>query len=111
MPLARITGTARDEHGASAAGAQAVVFSTESRHWSGDDYRAFRQRSARVGVSGSFAIADLPAGSYFVTAVPSSTGDEWKDPRVLQSIARTASRVTLAAGDTRSVDVVVVQVR
>ena len=63
-----------------------------------------RLASQRLDETGSFAIVGLPAGEYFVTAVPLERLDEWPLPYMLAWLARTADRVELRPGERRQLD-------
>jgi hypothetical protein len=103
--MARITGRIRDDNGNADLRGKAIVFPTDRRQWTVDDGRPMRFASARPNGNGVFTIANLPAGEYFAAAVPDAIGNAWQDSKVLETLARSAARVTVAAGDTRSIDV------
>jgi len=103
--MARITGRIRDDNGNSDLRAQAIVFPTDRRQWTVDDSRPMRFSGGRPNSSGVFTVANLPSGEYFVAAVPDAIGNAWQDAKVLEMLARSAARVTVGAGETRSTDV------
>jgi hypothetical protein len=47
----------------------------------------------------------LPAGEYFLVAVKSEQIDAWMDPQFLAAASLRATRVTLAWGDKKTLDV------
>jgi len=108
--MSRVTGRIRDSNGNADQGAQAVVFPADRRHWT-TDVRPLRFAFGRPNTSGVFTISNLPAGEYFVAAVPDAIGRTWQDPRVLETLARTAARITLSPGDLRSIDLTSVPVK
>jgi hypothetical protein len=53
----------------------------------------------------------LPAGDYWIVAVRSATTAEWLDPKYLQKLTAFATRVTIADGEKKSLDVDTKEVR
>jgi uncharacterized protein (DUF2141 family) len=92
-----IAGTVRSSSGKSET-AQVLIFTTEARRWIGYGRESARIRSAATGVDGSFAIAGLPPGEYFVTAIPDEEAELWQTEATLTQLARTAQRIRLASG-------------
>ena len=103
--MARITGRVRDDGGNTDLRGRAIVFPTDRRQWTIDDARPIRFASAPPNANGTFTIANLPAGEYFVAAIPDAIGNSWQDPKMLDSLSRSAARITVGLGDTRSIDV------
>jgi hypothetical protein len=100
-----ISGTVRTARGAAESAATVVTFPTDRRLWSGYGSRFPRRVvSTPVGPSGSFALRALPPGEYFVAAIPDSLVETWRDPKVLEDLARMSSRVSLAENEKRSLD-------
>jgi len=100
----RIAGTVRDSRGEIDARASVVAFSVDRLHWSGATLRPQRLASARSTASGTFALVNLPPGEYFVSAIPETASSNWKDAKTLDVLARSATRLTLAAGESRTID-------
>jgi len=109
--MARITGRIRDGNGNTDLTGQAIVFPTDRRQWTVEDSRPMRFSGGRPNSNGVFTVANLPSGEYFVAAVSDAIGNAWQDPKVLEMLARSAARVTVGAGETRSVDVTTVVVK
>jgi hypothetical protein len=104
--VSRIAGTVRNARGAPEANASVVVFPAADRQqWSGYGSRFPRRvRSATVSLTGTYAVTALPPGDYFVAAIPDTLIDSWLDPKILETISRTATRVPLAENEKRSLD-------
>jgi hypothetical protein len=69
-----------------------------------------RFRSVRVESTGAFKIP-LPAGSYFIVAVPDEVTGEWQDPSFLDALSRGASQVTIAEGESKTLDLRIRELR
>ena len=61
-------------------------------------------RSARVEPTGAFKISPLPAGDYYVAAVPDEVSRDWQEPAFLEALSRVASRVKIAEGEKKTQD-------
>jgi len=68
-------------------------------------------KSTMMFSDGTFRFTSLPAGEYFVAAIPASRSSSWRDPEFLASIERSASRVTLSWGQTTTQDLTMAVVR
>jgi hypothetical protein len=101
----RLNGTVRSERGMLDSEALVVVFPADRRFWSGAGLRVRRKASAQTSAAGTFTIANLPPGDYFVTAVPIAGSDFWQDPKVLEALSASATRVSFGPGESRNVDV------
>jgi hypothetical protein len=101
---AGITGGVADARGASVTDYTVIVFATRPDRWyQGSRFLTFTRPKA----DGTFAVADLPPGEYYVAAVDRMQGTEgfgeWQDPAVLESLAPGSTRITLGEGQTPSV--------
>jgi hypothetical protein len=103
--------TGRVEEGANATHNYFVVAFPTSRN--ARAALARRVKFARSGTDGSFRIAGLPGGDYFLAAVSrlsgSREGGEWQDADVLAQLEQRAERVTLTDGQTRTVTLRLIQ--
>jgi hypothetical protein len=98
----RVTSSSPDE------GAAAVLlFPADRALW--PDARAMmrRTRMVRTGGAGEFNFADVPAGDYFIVAVPDAATAEWPDATFLAKAATAATSVRLNAGDRPSLSLTV----
>jgi hypothetical protein len=106
-----LTGTVRGERGAPDSDALVVAFPMDRRFWEGPGLRVRRKASAQAGAAGSFSLSNLPPGEYLVAALPVGASDFWQDPQVLDKLTPLATRVSLPAGEARTVDVRTVRIR
>jgi hypothetical protein len=84
--------------GAPDPGATVVLFPTENDGWAGHGASPRRIRTARVAKDGSFDIANVPPGQYLAAAVSDAIAAD-TNPRFLDTLSRTATRVDIADGD------------
>jgi hypothetical protein len=80
-----------------------LLFTTSGQAWGDAGPNSRRFRTARVGAQGEFAISGIPAGDYYIVAVPEDQAADWRDPAMLDALARVATQLSIADGDTRSV--------
>jgi len=99
---ATLSGQVTDASGGPDVSATVLVFPADSASWI--DYGSFprRLRDVRVGKDGQYSTVGLPPGEYLVVAVADETSANWQDPTVLKALARSATSVTIAEGESRS---------
>jgi hypothetical protein len=78
-----------------------LYFPTDRAQWSRYGLRPTRIGSTSVSSSGSYKI-DLPAGEYFVLAVPAAQNRLWQDPKRLAAASALATRVKLGWDEKRT---------
>jgi hypothetical protein len=100
-PMATLAGTVTG----GAADASILVFPADRKYWA--DPAAGRRRfsSSTAGRTGTFAIGAVPAGEYFVIAVPDDDAADWQEVSRLETLSRSALRVQLADGDKKTIAV------
>ena len=103
---ARLSGSVMHEASV-APGARVIIFSADPRHWVHLSAYERRLKEATAGRDGRYAFADLPAGDYLIVAGTMELVN-WDRPDLLVSLSKLASRLTLAEGETRSLDLRVV---
>jgi protocatechuate 3,4-dioxygenase beta subunit len=79
-----------------------LLFPTDVQQWTYAGTNTRRFKTARVTKSGEYAIGSIPEGDYYVVAVADQEAGGWLDPKVLDGLARVASRVTIIEGETRT---------
>jgi len=78
-----------------------VAFSADPANWRP------QSRHIQVGrpdASSQFRIRGLPAGDYLVVALDDVENGEWFDPSVLERARRSAIRISLSDGDTKTLE-------
>ena len=65
----------------------------------------------RASTAGQFGLSSLPPGDYYAIAIREENAADWRDPAILDVLARAATRVTILEGEHRTVDLQVREVR
>jgi hypothetical protein len=99
-----LTGFVRDRAGMRAPGAAVVIFPVEREQWANYGLTPRRIKSGTAGLDGSYRVAGVPAGDYFVVAVDAAQVNAWQDPAFLAAAAGVATRITVAWGETKTQD-------
>jgi hypothetical protein len=107
----RWTGISGAAQGPGSDGVAIVVFPTDAARWSGDGFAPRRFKSTRANARGEFGVSALPPGDYFVAAIPDEQTDDWRNPAMLDALARVATRVTIMDGEHSRVALRVSEVR
>jgi protocatechuate 3,4-dioxygenase beta subunit len=103
QPGAELTGMVRAEAGDVEYRAAVVVFPVDRASWGAMGRHPRDFRSAGVLGGGRYVVSDLPAGEYFVAALPEARPD-WADGTSLEKLAGTAARVTLGDREKRALN-------
>ncbi len=119
--IPKIAGFVRDGHGAPAADAAVLYFPVRRDLWK--KFGATPVRLGSVGTNGSGAYAvnsspktsfltmRMPAGDYYLVAVPGSQRSAWQDPTFLEAASRVATMVTVGWGETKTQDLILQDIR
>ena len=108
-PPATIEGRAVLKPGESAADFQVCVFPSDRRYWSEPFVASRRFSDARLTSFSDFTITHIPSGEYYVAlrthqeigATVRST--DWMEDTTLEELSRTAERVRVADGETKTI--------
>jgi hypothetical protein len=90
--LAALSGTVQATEAALRDGAMVVVFPAESKAWTEGVVGSRRLRRVTATEAGTYTVAGLPAGAYYVAAIPDMSTD-WMDPAFLESLVPIATHV------------------
>ncbi len=101
---ASVTGTVVDARREAVSDYVVVVFAADSARW----YPQSRfVKMARSAADGTFDVRGLPSADFLVAALPrppaAESFEEWQDPARLESLAASATRVTLTEGERTTV--------
>jgi Carboxypeptidase regulatory-like domain len=98
-----LSGTLVDKTGKPAAGLSILVFSTDRRFWTPGSRRL--ADPVRTASDGTYKTSGLPAGEYYLAAVPDLEPDQADDPAFLEQVVPAAIRITLADGEKKVQDI------
>jgi hypothetical protein len=104
-----ISGVVRDDAGP--ARAAIIAFPQDSARWKNFSWEPLWLKTAGASLEGVYKLDSLPAGDYFVVAVPSRLREEFVNPEFLAKAATVATRVSVDWGQTRTVDLRIVEVK
>jgi hypothetical protein len=91
-----LTGTLFDASGRASSDYYVAVFPVDQRRWTPGS--RWLRPPTRPASDGMFRLLNLPAGEYFMAAVTDYDPRGWWAPGFLQTLARSAIRVTLVEG-------------
>jgi hypothetical protein len=97
-----LRGTVMASHGARDGEAVVLLFPTDAQQWPYASTNTRRFKSARATMAGEYTLSAVPEGEYFVVAVPDVDAGEWLTQSILEALARAATRVSIAEGETRT---------
>ena len=95
--VATLSGVVQSDERAATAVGRAFTFRPIARNGRNTVCAPTRIGSANVSSSDGFKI-ELPAGEYFILAVPAAQNRLWQDPKRLAAASALATRVTLDVG-------------
>jgi hypothetical protein len=96
-----VSGRVLDQQGRPSSAFPIVIFSTNTAHWTAGSRRVQQVRPAS---DGTYRIAGLPAGEYYVGAVTTFELEDLYEPSFLQQIVPIAFRITIADGEKKEQD-------
>jgi hypothetical protein len=93
------------------ADAAVIAFPVEPEQWTRYGMNPTRIKSVRASTTGQFSFGNLPAGTYYVVAVPASRLHAWRETDFFKRAQPTATRVSIAWGEQKTTDLKVSNVR
>jgi len=108
--VATIAGTVRAGTAPASSGV-VIIFPADPARWSGYGFTPPRINSIQVGTNGTFNVPRYLAGEYYLVAVDDAQANGWRDPKFLEAAAPLATKVSVAWGETKSVDLAIVAVK
>ena len=96
-----LSGTVMDAEGRPSSAFPIIIFSTDPAHWMAGSRRV---QQVRPATDGTYRIAGLPAGEYYVGAVTTLELDDLYDPPFLQQIVPIAFTIAIADGESKVQD-------
>jgi hypothetical protein len=107
----RVSGTIRNSRSGGDVDATVLAFPLDRRLWTGYGETPWRLQIVRTDRRGAYALTGLPAGTYAIVAVPDAQTADWPAPEFLARLAPVATRVEIAAGEQKTLDLQSVVVR
>jgi hypothetical protein len=103
---ASLTGIVRNVQGAPDSEASVLLFPVKPSMWinTGGALRPRRLQSLRADRAGTFTTSGLPAGDYFVVALPDAVTSAWQDPKFLERASRLAEKVRIDEGQAARIE-------
>jgi hypothetical protein len=93
-----VTGMVRDGRGQPVANAAVIAFPTDRALWTNYGFTPTRLKSTRSSSTGEYRMSAVPAGDYYLVAVPAAQATAWQDPAFLEKAAGTAARISITWG-------------
>jgi hypothetical protein len=103
-----ITGRVRLPDGAPDPDATVLIFPADRDAWVDFGLNPGRLRASRADTSSRYGQFVLP-GDYYVIAVPEESTANWRDPKLLETLTRRATRLRLLPGETRVLDLTTIR--
>ena len=107
----KVTGVIRDARGTAAGTAAVLVFPVDPQRWPGNGTTPRQLKSSLASRTGAYTIEGLPPGDYYVIAIDDGESADWMDPKTLEGLARQATRLSVTAGDTKTLDLTLQVIR
>jgi len=98
---ARLGGRLVNSDGSAGSDLNVVIFTADPSLWNED---ARRIRQTHTSTTGQYAFGGLPPGDYYVTAVAEIAAEDLGDPAFYASLAPAATKITIAEGENRTLD-------
>jgi hypothetical protein len=100
----RVSGRVTGGNGAPDPDAAVIVFPADSNAWREGIFSSRRTRKVHATSAGSYDIATLAPGDYYLAAVSTRLALNWRgEPEFLERLIAGATRVTLGAQDEKTV--------
>jgi hypothetical protein len=105
--VAKVSGRVASVGGASVSDLIVLCFPAERGEWEGYGFSPGRMFITTVAADGTYSYSRLPSGEYYLIAVDARAGGAWRRPESLAYLATIATRVSLAWGQERRLDLAV----
>ncbi len=102
-----LAGMVRDERGSAAREGWVIAFPIDRRLWAQAPIAGPRFAAARVSLDGTYRIAGLAEGEYFVASVNDEVMAAWPSKTLLEGMAVRAGRVTVPRDRAASLDLTI----
>jgi hypothetical protein len=96
-----VTGSVTTSEGTPAETSVVLAFPVDRQRWFGYGTSPRVLKTVLPSKSGVYTIEHLPPGDYYLIAIEASELDGWRDPARLEALSSSASRLSIATGDTQ----------
>jgi hypothetical protein len=97
--LASVSGTVMATGDTDLSETSVYLFPSNYAKWIADGMNARRARTARASRTGTYALANVPAGEYLMAAIEGPSEGDMQDPAFIETLSRGASRVVVTTTD------------
>jgi hypothetical protein len=91
--------------------ATVFVFPADYKTWMANGMSQRLMRQITPGTQGQWGAAGLPPGDYLAAALDSADVGDSQDPAWFDALSRLATRLSLAEGDTKTLDLTIVRIK
>ena len=109
--LTTLAGTIRDRAGQLASNSGVVIFPVDRAQWKNFGNQPSRIRYVAGSTTGSYSVRGLPAGDYLIVGIDDGSASRWQDPAFFEAAARVATRFSIDWAESKTMDVVVQEIR
>jgi hypothetical protein len=106
-----ISGNVRGGDGKFSTTATVVLFSTDRKAWTNDPFNPKQPRTAIASKLGAYNAAGIISGDYFIAALLDSDVGDTQDPAFFDALSRMATRITVADGEKKALDLQIVRIK
>jgi len=99
-----LSGAVQNDQGRPDGEASVVVFPSDPAMRIDFGSSPRRLRASRTSRDGRYRFSGLPPGDYLVAALRGDIGSDWQSPAFLETVSRTATKVTVSDGDRKTQD-------
>jgi hypothetical protein len=82
--------------------ATVLIFPSDANAWTEWGISSRRLRAIRTSAAGTYTTKGLPAGDYYIVAVPEALAVDWQQPSTLEAFARTAAQIRIEEGEKKT---------
>ena len=107
----KVTGVVKDARGSASGSAAVLAFPVDPQRWPGNGTNPRPLKSALASRTGSYNLEGLPPGEYCVIAIDDAESAHWMDPKTLEALARQATKLSVADGEAKTLDLTLQVIR
>jgi len=109
--LTGVSGHVSDSQGKVVDDCVVWAFPLQPSLWTGYGLTPLRIRQSRASGQAGYSIRGLPAGEYFLVALPSANLQAWTNPAILATAARLSTSIRLGWGESQTRDLTLREIK